>query len=239
MIIGISGKKGHGKDTVGEMLRTALYKTRIGNSWKIRKFADTLKDIVCLLIGCTRQQLEDHVFKNTPLGKEWEVWYCFHYKLQNTNNPTGRVSKLCITHEQVVDEFNKLSTAIAGHTYTKTTLTPRLLLQLLGTECGRDIIHPNIWINALFSKYKHRPMLEYPSWIITDVRFINEVEAIKERGGIIIRVNNPNVESTDIHISETELDNYPFDYIIENGSTLNDLRIKVQELVRTTNILNI
>ena len=32
-------------------------------------------------------------------------------------------------------------------------LTPRKLLQLLGTDCGRDIIHPNIWVNALFADY--------------------------------------------------------------------------------------
>lgn len=235
MIIGISGKKGHGKDTVGDMLRTALYRTRTEYGWQICKFADTLKDMVCMLIGCTRAQLEDPVFKNTELGESWVTYSV------NDNNRTRDTWVVAGDERSIYNKYN---------VYSKNKLTPRLLLQLLGTECGRNIIHPNIWINALFGKYKQRPVgkpyndqnrriLEYPNWIITDVRFINEVEAIKERGGIIIRVNNPNVESTDRHISETELDNYSFDYIVENGGTLNDLHIKVEELVRTTNILNV
>jgi hypothetical protein len=239
MIIGISGKKGHGKDTVGDILRTALYRTRTEYGWQICKFADTLKDMVCMLIGCTRAQLEDPVFKNTELGESWVTYSV------NDNNRTRDTWVVAGDERSIYNKYN---------VYSKNKLTPRLLLQLLGTECGRNIIHPNIWINALFSKYKQTIPFDkifkqsdieensnwgFPNWIITDVRFINEVEAIKERGGIVIRVNNPNVESTDRHISETELDNYPFDYIIENGSTLSDLRIKAQELVRTINILNV
>lgn len=83
-------------------------------------------------------------------------------------------------------------------------MTPRLLMQLLGTECGRHIIHPNVWINALFADYKptgefnhiHDATI-YPNWIITDVRFPNEVKAIKERDGIVIRINRLNYCHTD------------------------------------------
>jgi hypothetical protein len=92
--------------------------------------------------------------------------------------------------------------------------TPRSLLQLLGTQCGRGILHPNIWINSLMSKYKAKgtddkgfitkrgfngsitswipmPLTEpemYPNWIITDLRFENEKKAIEDRQGICIRV---------------------------------------------------
>lgn len=82
MIIGISGKIGSGKDTVATMIqflieferitvqeksyqqRLSLYQEYIEfmdetspkqRGWEIRRFADKLKDIACLLIGCTRE----------------------------------------------------------------------------------------------------------------------------------------------------------------------------------------
>jgi hypothetical protein len=166
----------------------------IGNKWQIKKFSDKLKDIACLLLGCTREQLEDREFKEKELGEEWWYWKLERngvYKsiLLPYNEPTG------------TEDFELIK------------LTPRLLLQLLGTECGREIIHPNIWVNSLFSDYKPKcakkdeyiknDSLEticrkfqnqllfskYPNWIITDTRFPNELQAIKDRDGITIRVN--------------------------------------------------
>ena len=125
-------------------------------------------------------------------------------------------------------------------------LTPRKILQLLGTEAGRQIIHPNIWVNALFADYRSDD-----NWIITDVRFPNESKAIKDRGGIMIRVNRLTEEEKnsaykaragrpnnaiglifkDEHASETALDDYDgFDYVIENDGTVQDLINKVKSL---------
>ena len=81
MLISVSGKMNSGKDTVGKIIRilTAsphftdeavedfLEKDLYESDWKIKKFADKLKDIVCLLIGCTREQLEDRGIKSLSL----------------------------------------------------------------------------------------------------------------------------------------------------------------------------
>ena len=107
-------------------------------------------------------------------------------------------------------------------------LTPRKILQLLGTEAGRQIIHPNIWVNALFANYKPKE-----NWIVTDVRFPNEADIIKDKGGIMIRINRPGTESHcgGQHLSETSLDAYDkFDYVIENDGTVQDLIDKVKSL---------
>jgi len=111
-------------------------------------------------------------------------------------------------------------------------LTPRKLLQLLGTEAGREIIHPNIWVNALFADYS-----KDSNWIITDVRFPNEAKAIKDKGGILIRINRPQYLDNGLvirkneHLSETSLDDYDkFDYVIENDGTVQDLIDKVKAL---------
>ena len=95
MIIGISGKNGSGKDTVGKIIQyltskyldTNLYELQEDDAllygtykdwlenkefsiyvspWQIVKFADKLKDVVCIILGCTREQLEDEEFKTTP-----------------------------------------------------------------------------------------------------------------------------------------------------------------------------
>jgi len=160
-------------------------------------------------------------------------------------------------------------------------MTPRLMLQLLGTECGRQIIHPNIWVNSLFADY-NQPIDEtqkinkdkgyaykgeISNWIITDVRFPNEAQAIKDRGGIVIRVNRPidlrfpklwkmfistnpvfagvgqffswmmgqdeemkKLHRTLHHPSETALDDYDFDHVIDNNGSIEELVEKVKQL---------
>ena len=100
-------------------------------------------------------------------------------------------------------------------------VTNREILQILGQSL-RDNLSPDVWVNALFSTYSSNE-----NWIITDVRMPNEVKAIKDRGGIIIRVNR-NTEYNDSHISETALDNYKyFDFVIDNNESLEKLIKKV------------
>lgn len=274
MIISISGKIGSGKDTVGDIIQyldtkqninTGDWKTTLENfpkelsKFKRKRFADKLKDIVCLLIGCTRGQLEDREFKEKELGEEWRIWYMTHYKLSN-NNSEGRIGKIYSSEEELLSyedsEFFK-SFKLDGYQIVSKLLTPRLLLQLLGTECGRNIIHPNIWVNALMADYRGKSLgidkygvqtIKYPNWIITDVRFPNEVKAIKAKGGIVIRINrtyqygkqtldNINQIADQVfnteHPSETALDDYDdFDYIIENDGSIEDLIEKVKRVLQ-------
>jgi hypothetical protein len=279
MIIGISGKINSGKDTVGKIIqyltldKEVFAKTNADiiadleyngycaskSDWKIKKFADKLKDIVCLLIGCTRKQLEDREFKEKELGEEWRVWYWSHYKLEH-NTYNGRLGSLYNTEEEAKQEMLKWSPNFADGTIKSHILTPRLLMQLLGTECGRNIIHPNIWVNALFAEYKgvhygddldpfgtneenlkKVTRVEYPNWCITDMRFPNELQAVKDRGGISIRVNKRQLKLQNAHIkidttsgnhpSETALDNAEFDYVIDNNGTIEELIEQVRQIL--------
>ena len=210
MLIGVSGKIGSGKDTIGKIIQYLVWKSRVEKGelplsvysfsdfaretsfgknqsrFEIKKFADKLKDFVCMLIGCTREQLEDREFKEKELGEEWN---CYIF-----NN--GKKEELTLN-------YNIAKTLSADNRIISRILTPRLLLQIIGTDCIRDKVHPNAWVNALFADYKyeiHRSEVPtraagfidqhvYPNWIITDMRFPNELEAVKSRGGITIRVN--------------------------------------------------
>lgn len=252
MIIGISGKIGSGKDTIGKIIQLLVIwyedlnfdqqasfrkhyidekdfvlrnfnSSFINDKYRIKKFADKIKDIVCLLIGCTREQLEDQNFKNTELEKSWNKVY---YKIAEDKT-----------------QFDEGEPSIQ----LEEKLTPRKILQLLGTDCGRNIIHPNIWVNSLFSDYSNI-LGEYPNWIITDLRFPNELEAIKKRNGITIRVNRKikcycghtitcDCNSKNEHESEKALDDAQFDYIIDNNGTIEELIEKVKEILTKEGII--
>lgn len=81
MLIGVSGKIGSGKDTVGEIVQIIsasphftdeavvrfLGRPQLNPLWEIKKFANKLKDIVCMLLGCSREQLEDRSIKSLSL----------------------------------------------------------------------------------------------------------------------------------------------------------------------------
>jgi hypothetical protein len=77
-------------------------------------------------------------------------------------------------------------------------VTPRTMMQTVGTEWGRQTVHPDIWLRSLFARIPPQGA------IISDVRFPNEAEAILERGGIVFRVNRAGCEG-DGHASERPL----------------------------------
>lgn len=275
MIIGISGKKQSGKNTVA-LIWQYLYdyynnnythpiteedfKEYVKNNhhlksvWIQKSFAHKIKQIICILLGCTMEQLEDPVFKETPLGEEWWCWkivleggygtHLYPYSLPKPKN-------------------------IQGLNLVK--MTPRMLMQMIGTEFGRDMVHPNLWVNSLMNEYKRQ------KWLVTDVRFFNEAKAIKDREGILIRVNRDFTPKegdeiqikvfsnwskvlyshtdnngyhygygsdgykykstlirpiTDKHFSETALDSYQdWDYVIDNNYSLLELILRVRQIM--------
>ena len=222
------------------------------SGFEIKKYADKLKDFVCMLIGCTREQLEDHEFKNTELPAEWDK---FAFYRENTRRPLR-----IYTSKEEAEKDVKI---FKGGKVEILKMTPRLLLQLLGTECIRDKVHPNAWVNALFADYKAKWVptgdsvaeedvsleKEYPNWIITDMRFPNELEAVKSRGGISIRVNRTyttvvggngipaTFNQNQFHPSETSLDSATFDFVISNDKDIEHLINEVRKILEKLNII--
>jgi hypothetical protein len=184
MVIAISAKKQHGKDTVASIIQEYT-----NNKFKVVKFADKLKDFVCTLINCSRENLEDENFKNKELGPEWD------YTDKNGINQK---------------------------------MTPRILLQIIGTEGMRNNVHENVWINATMSSY-----CDKCNWIITDLRFENEFTSLKKYDAVTIRVNRLSILENDNHPSETSLDNNKnFDYYINNDTDLEGLKSKVINILK-------
>lgn len=111
-------------------------------------------------------------------------------------------------------------------------MTFRELMQKIGTEAMRDNISQDIWINSLFDSIdEYKTYGEFRKWIITDVRFKNEAAAIKDKKGILLRIENNSADKS-THSSETELDNFPFDYTIDNNGTLEELAVEIRKFCK-------
>jgi len=110
-------------------------------------------------------------------------------------------------------------------------MTVRDFLQKLGTDAIRNSLHENTWVNATMIDYTTEA-----NWIITDTRFPNEAEAIKKVGGIVIRINRPGVQPINPHPSETSLDDWSFDAVINNDGDVSDIVHKVGLLLYRHNI---
>jgi len=111
--------------------------------------------------------------------------------------------------------------------------SPRTLLQKLGADFGRNMIHPDIWVNSTIATY-----IPEKDWIVPDVRFENEADAIKNKGGVLIRLNRiTNADST-VHESESALDNYfKFDYIIDNNGSIDELIKVIKDILIKEHII--
>ena len=95
--------------------------------------------------------------------------------------------------------------------------TVRELLQGIGQGL-RDAIDPNLWVKILFANTEG-----WTNYIIADVRYPNEIKAIKERNGILLRIDRKGAGAGN-HSSETALDNYKeWDVHIENNGSIEDL----------------
>lgn len=95
--------------------------------------------------------------------------------------------------------------------------SPRELMQILGTEFGRELICQNIWVTALEKRIDRN--LNY---VIDDVRFPNEAAMIHANGGKVVRVVRPDSDdqaALDAHVSETGLDSEQIDYELSNVSS--------------------
>ena len=121
---------------------------------------------------------------------------------------------------------------------TGETITPRLILQLFGTDCMRNGFFDGIWVSLVkqeLLKNKDKNI------VIPDVRFENEAKMIRSLGGKICQVRRGpdplwfrlykdlGQEPTDVHKSEWAWANVQMDYILANDGTPDDLKNLVKD----------
>jgi len=211
LLIGLSGYAGAGKDEVAKFFQ------ELDPSIQNKKFSGKLKQVAAIMLGVDEEMFEDQEFKASSLSNDWFVW---------DKNPKSGGTDAEPTY------FSDPQTR---------PMTVREFLQKLGTEAVRDNLHTDAWVNATFADYRPidyeyigqsngQPV--YPSWVISDCRFENECKAIRDRGGVIIRIDRPGVKPINAHPSETALDHYDFDYKIANVSDLVSLKFTVENIYK-------
>lgn len=111
----------------------------------------------------------------------------------------------------------------------------RFLYQTLGTEWGRELVNPDLWVMCAVAQYEelvkehNEHQLVFGGLVVPDVRFENEAEFLRKAGGKIYKVERIGVEAVRTHVSENGLDHEFIDDVIFNNGTLTDLYEQVED----------
>jgi len=119
--------------------------------------------------------------------------------------------------DEEVDELMRLSALVTAEGWEKAKAKPevRRFLQVLGTEGARGHFGPNVWVDALDIQLSESYAQDA---VISDVRFQNEVDYVKELAGTMLRVvrimpdGQPFRATDGAHASERDIIGLPVDY---------------------------
>lgn len=144
------------------------------------------------------------------------------YQLNPYINPTKEnyftSHKVPVLLQEVIEEFGW-----DGYKETQYGTEVRRLLQRLGTEAGRKTLWDTIWIDAAFKGVDSNRI------VVTDARFYNEFDAVRDRGGVIWRIERKGVGPANGHASEMEAIDYPhFALTIPNDHGLEDYHNQIR-----------
>lgn len=206
IIVGISGKISSGKDTAAAVMTDDF-------GFKKVAFADELKRTAMRWFGFTPLQL----------------WGPSELRaLKSPKFPDGPTARQ-------VTQF--LGTEVGRKLYEE------LWVSLLGETCARLAVGMPSSSNLSYDYHPVRGLFVREGWwpppagiVIPDVRFPNEIAAVKDWGGVLIRVERQTDRDDEAsqHASETEQDLIPnsvFDAVIENNTTIEDYKEKVQDFI--------
>ncbi len=230
MIIGINGKIGAGKDTVGKIIQylvdyhTAQYSHPItendfndwlkhkGNSryWQIKKFAGKTTESYKEITG-----VDYHSLSRKEKDKERERYKKFAEGCKDIFDGNIWVNALMDDYHPSIGKF-QWAKAIGDLHYGNGN----------STYCGKPMLGNNYVIQAREEKRNICPDCynkALPNWIITDVRFENEAQAILDKGGIIIRIE----KEPDVYWGKAFTKNKEGYYIIDEHCicTITDIAI--------------
>lgn len=234
------------------------------SQYSIHRFADNLKQIVSLLTGIPRLDLEKEEVKNSYLGDEWNTLMVANYFIGSSEEFRQLLEENKNIKPVIQNPINMGDNYRFDYYEMVHRMTVRELLQKCGTDALRNNVHKDVHVNALFANYKGKVSGrtaiidfsevskdiiyvsesiygEFPKWIIPDLRFYNEFLACKQRGAITIRVERDYDKSDPkyLHLSETGLDDMrdEFDYTITNNSTIQELIESVKYILKKEQII--
>jgi hypothetical protein len=222
LLIGFGNKARQGKDTAADAIEQ-FYNQR-NDVWRGLTTSKTPYQVVVKRFKfATALYDEVNDFLRSPAGEAWVVGHGCHIGEDFTTIP-GWVRP---------DPNPEVSTLAPFGKHPK-------LLQWWGTEYRRNE-DPEYWTKKLFASIPANLSVA----MVTDVRFPNEADGIKQRGGFVVNVQRLHEDSTSFfsgdrpvdHPSEVALDGYNFDYYIKTKSAVltGDFAVTLVEYLRGLN----
>lgn len=98
----------------------------------------------------------------------------------------------------------------------------RQLAQTLGTEWGRNL-QPDFWLRIASAFMDEQRLHGAQHFVVSDVRFVNEAQWVRENGGVIWRIHRPDASPVRAHVSEQEIDQIEPDLVIDNSQSVDAL----------------
>ena len=202
MVIGLVGKKGSGKSTAAKIAKDEY-------GFKILSFAGPLKQMLATAFDLPMYYFTDPVLKESidlPVKPNEDfvdkvLDYAYHYLIP-------------------VSSQHKVSMMLELENFPK-RVTPRSLMQFVGTDLFRNCVSQDYWLHVMtmemdtLSSHQSR-------FIFDDIRFPEEAQFIKDRGGQLMRLLRPSPSDLpkDTHASENSLDGIDTDFFIRNDDLL-------------------
>ena len=222
MLIGVSGLISSGKDTIGECFQAL-------DCWH--------NEYACNLLEF--QDYDDIEFCKSILEGNFEKIYkgISSWEIKKFATKLKQMTAIlfdCNAEDFESIEFKNTPLPPEWQIEGEETRTYRHALLDIGTKCIRNNYNNNAWVISALGQYKPGKYsygrVSYPKWIITDVRFLNEINAIKERGGYMIRVDRGKLSIN--HPSEIEWQSYEdWDFIVDNSGDYKNLIRQVKSIM--------
>lgn len=111
--------------------------------------------------------------------------------------------------------------------------SPRELMQSMGTEWARQMVHPDVWVKLAEQNlnYLENSLSAVVGFVVSDVRFENEAELIRKRGGTVIHIIRPDAPAVNPHSSEAGIQAKQHDLTICNIGDREQLRCLIDDCV--------
>ncbi len=237
-LIAIQGAAGSGKDTLANFMVDNYGLTQL-------TFATPMKQFLWRVFDFSQEQLwgpskfrdqPDHRYNVFDLdeGTVDSAWAAA-YDVVQKEGPTWVehvFPSMDISHyKKLVDWFDWLGTRYHA------SLTPRIALQSLGDEWGRHKVDKDMWVDYILNVAKRKIQEGATGIIISDIRYANELKAIKAAGGKILHISRPEtddlsskvgINSHPSEIEQKEFKTEDFDFLVSNDGTISDLYADVR-----------
>jgi hypothetical protein len=231
-ILGIRGAMGAGKDTLGLLICKAH------REYSVWKFATVLREALSIITDIPAERTVSQDDKRHDLSAQSYSELGLLLRIRKAiMYVTGAVS-ISNKYGEISFEMFRILTGgeYAASADVHIPMTVGRALQILGTECFRELVGGDVWVRALFRRWVQEGK---PSIVITDVRFREEVDAIysatSEAGakGIILEVRRETDTAavadgrSMAHASERGLEKVKADYTFDNDGTIDELGQKL------------